>query len=67
MASILQRGGGWQVKIRRKGAPTISRTFDLKVDAETWAREVEREYQRGNIAALRNDAGRVTIGEVADR
>lgn len=67
MASILQRGNGWQVKVRRKGAPTISRTFDLKIDAEAWARETEREYQRGNIAALRNDAGRVTIGEVADR
>ena len=66
MASILQRGDGWQAKVRRKGAPTISRTFDLKSDAEAWARELEREHQRGNIAALRNDAGRITIAEVMD-
>ena len=67
MATIVQRGGCWQAKVRRKGAPTISRTFDLKADAEAWARETEREFQRGNIAALRNDAARVTIAEVADR
>ncbi|MHB0920947.1 MAG: tyrosine-type recombinase/integrase [Thiomonas delicata] len=64
MAHIEQRPAGWRAQIRRKGAPSISRTFDLKADAEAWAREIEREYQRGNIAALRNDAGRVTIGEV---
>lgn len=66
MASIVQRDGVWQAKVRRKGAPTISRTFDLKSDAEAWARELEREHQRGNIAALRNEAGRVTIAEVMD-
>jgi len=66
MASILQRGDGWQAKVRRKGAPTISRTFDLKADAEAWSREIEREHQRGNVAALRNDAGRITIAEVMD-
>lgn len=66
MATIVQRGDGWQAKVRRKGAPTISRTFDLKADAEAWAREIEREHQRGNIAALRNDAGRITIAEVMD-
>lgn len=65
MAHIEQRPAGWRAQIRRKGAPSISRTFDLKADAEAWAREIEREYQRGNIAALRNDAGRVTIGDVA--
>jgi integrase len=64
VAHIEQRPAGWRAQIRRKGAPSISRTFDLKADAEAWAREIEREYQRGNIAALRNDAGRVTIGEV---
>ena len=47
--------------------PSISRTFDLKADAEAWAREVERELQRGNVAALRDDAGRTTFSEIADR
>ncbi|WP_298294022.1 site-specific integrase [Thiomonas sp.] len=67
MAYIEQRKNGWLAQVRRKGMPSISRTFDLKADAEAWAREVERELQRGNIAALRQDAQRVTVAEVAAR
>jgi len=65
VAHIEQRPAGWRAQIRRKEAPSISRTFDLKADAEAWAWEIERECQRGNIATLRDDAGRVTIAEVA--
>uniref|UniRef100_E6PNC2 Putative Site-specific recombinase, phage integrase family n=1 Tax=mine drainage metagenome TaxID=410659 RepID=E6PNC2_9ZZZZ len=46
--------------------PSISRTFDLKADAEAWAREIERELQRGNLAAATNEAGRVTLGKVIE-
>lgn len=67
MAYIEQRKTGWMAQIRRKGMRTISRTFDLKADAESWAREIEREVQRGNVAALRDDAGRTTFAEIADR
>ncbi len=55
------------VQIRRRGMPTLSRTFDLKSDAEAWAREVERELQRGNAAVLRDDAGKTTFTQVAER
>jgi len=47
--------------------PSISRTFDFKADAEAWAREVERELQRGNIAVLNDQAQRVTVAEAMDR
>jgi integrase len=67
MAYITQRPGGWCAQVRRKGAPSISRTFDLKADAEAWAREVERELQRGNLSVLRQDALRLTVAEVIDR
>ncbi|MGC9162966.1 MAG: site-specific integrase, partial [Thiomonas sp.] len=50
MAYFERRGNGWRAQVRRKGMPTISRTFDLKADAEAWAREIEREVQRGNLA-----------------
>ncbi len=66
MATFVQRNSGWQAKVRRQGAPTISRTFDLKADAEAWAREIERELQRGNMAAATNEAGRVTLGQVVE-
>ena len=67
MAYFEQRKSGWMAQIKRRGMATISRTFDLKADAEAWAREVERELQRGNVAALRDDAGRTTFAEIADR
>ena len=64
MATITQRkNGSWQARVRRRGAPTVSRVFHLKADAQTWATEVEREHQRGNIAALRQDAQRTTMDE----
>ena len=66
MAYFEQRKAGWMAQIRRRGMQTVSRTFDLKADAENWAREVERDLQRGNVAALRNDAGRVTVAEALD-
>ena len=67
MAYFEQRKAGWMAQIRRRGMPTISRTFDLKADAEAWAREVERELQRGNAAVLRDDAGKTTLAQVAAR
>ncbi|MDE2175489.1 MAG: tyrosine-type recombinase/integrase [Betaproteobacteria bacterium] len=67
MAYFEQRKAGWMAQIRRKGMPTLSRTFDLKSDAEAWAREVERELQRGNASVLNDQAGKTTIAQVAER
>ncbi|MBN8775237.1 MAG: tyrosine-type recombinase/integrase [Thiomonas sp.] len=67
MAFFEQRKNGWRAQIRRKGMPSISRTFDLLADAQVWAREVERELQRGNAAVLRDDAGKTTLAQVAER
>ena len=64
MAHIEKRPGGYRVQVRKRGMPSISRTFDLKADAEAWAREIERELQRGNIAVLRDDAGKITLADV---
>lgn len=48
MATIKKREyGRWQAKVRRKGYPDQSRTFDTKNAAETWARDVERSMDRG--------------------
>ncbi|OZB72184.1 MULTISPECIES: site-specific integrase [unclassified Thiomonas] len=66
MAYITHRPAGWCAQVRRKGAPSISRTFDLKADAEAWAREIERELQRGNVSVLRQEAQRMTVAEAID-
>ena len=47
MATIRQRGNTWQAIVKRKGYPTQSKTFDLKKDAERWARHQERLLDAG--------------------
>ncbi|PPC99510.1 MAG: hypothetical protein CTY35_03880 [Methylotenera sp.] len=47
MATIRKRGSyQWEAQIRRKGFPKLSKTFELKVDAEDWARDIERDMRR---------------------
>src|SRR5262245_60538621 len=41
MATISRRRGQWRVQVRR-GPHALSKTFALRSDAETWARECER-------------------------
>ena len=66
VAYIERRKSGYRVQVRRRGLPSISRTFDLLVDAQTWAREVERELQRGNSAVLRQAAQKTSVAEAID-
>lgn len=67
MATIKQReNGGWQAKIRRKGWPAQSRTFEQKTDAEKWARAVEHDMDQGVFASA-SDAERTTLAELITR
>jgi integrase len=48
MASFEQRDSGWwQAKVRRKGYPRQSKTFEKYADAEVWARGIENAMDRG--------------------
>lgn len=48
MATIRQKGvGQWHVQIRRKGWPNQTNTFRTKIEAETWARDVESSMDKG--------------------
>lgn len=67
MATISKRGTGqWQVKIRRKGWPIQSGTFNTKGDAEAWAREIESEMDRG-VFVSRKEAESTTLREALER
>jgi integrase len=46
MPSIRKRGTIWQAQVRRSGHPTITKSFDKKSDASTWAREVEQQIDK---------------------
>lgn len=71
MATFVPRVGPsgqrtWQVKVRRKGWPPLSATFDTKADASAWARQIEGEMDRGTFVS-RSEAWEVSLGEALER
>jgi integrase len=67
MSNIVQRENGtWQARIRRRGFPGQSKTFDTLADAEKWTRAVAREMDIGAFIH-RSDAERTTFEEAANR
>ena len=66
MASFRQHGNGWQGRIRRRGYPDITKTFETKADAEKWARALESEIDKGLFASI-NEAQRNTLGDLIAR
>lgn len=65
MATFDQRESGyWQAKVRRKGWPVQSKTFRTKAEAETWARAVESEMDRGAFIS-RSAAESTTVAALA--
>lgn len=67
MATFERRGDlQWRAKIRRKGYPVQSRTFNTRAEAERWARLVESEMDRG-VFVSRAEAEQTTLAEALDR
>ncbi|MDG9807714.1 MULTISPECIES: tyrosine-type recombinase/integrase [Pseudomonas] len=67
MATFEQRpGGAWRVKIRRKGYPALSASFDTKAEAQRWAAEIEGDMSRARFVDMR-EAERTTLAEALDR
>lgn len=58
MASIIQISDKWRAQVRRKGHPVYTKTFPTKVLAQTWARGVEADIDRGNTPSARAVAGK---------
>ncbi|MEO9523004.1 MULTISPECIES: site-specific integrase [Gammaproteobacteria] len=53
MATITKRAPRqWQVKIRRRGYRTQSKTFQTKAAAEQWSRQIESEMDRSVFVSL---------------
>jgi len=67
MATIEQRPNGtWRTKIRRKGYPALSATFDTKAEAQRWAAEIEGDMSRARFVDMR-EAESTTLAEALDR
>lgn len=66
MASFRQRNGKWQARVIRDGYPDQTKTFELKVDAEKWARAIESEIDKGQFINI-SEAQRTTLGDLIER
>ena len=49
MASLRKRNSRWEVRVRRLGQPTQTKTFTLKSDAQQWARKAEIALEKGEL------------------
>lgn len=67
MATFEQRASGWwQARVRRRGLPAQSKTFERKADAEAWARDVENQIDRG-VFVSRSEAENTTLADALNR
>lgn len=67
MATFEQRTSGWwQAKVRRRGLPVQSKTFERKTDAEAWARDIENQIDRG-VFVSRSEAEKTTLADALIR
>jgi integrase len=67
MASIRKRGEKWQVQIRRTGHRPISKSFILRKDALEWARDAERQADRGDLPKDGEVLRELTLGDLICR
>ena len=66
MASIRFRKNQWQARVRRKGYPDETKSFNSRQDAEKWARSLESEIDKGQFVNI-SEAQRTTLGDVIAR
>ena len=63
MASIEPRAAGtYRVRVRRNGAPTLTRTFDRREDAVIWGEETEAAVKAGTLTT--HKLRTTTLGEL---
>ena len=53
MATIRKLRGRWQAQVRRRGVKPRCKSFDSKLEAEKWARELEAQVDRFGAACTR--------------
>ncbi|MBN9453999.1 MAG: site-specific integrase [Bosea sp.] len=67
MATIRKHRDKFQVRIRRKDAPALTRTFAAFSDAKEWATLQERKADRGELGADRKELERITLAKLVER
>jgi integrase len=67
MATIRKRRGKWEAQIRRSGLRAVSKSFNVRKDAETWARHVETQADKGSLPPSLKALQRLTLGDLVIR
>ena len=63
MASIRKRHGQYHAQVRRKGYPSVTKTFASKTSATKWVKAVETDMERGEFKPQVN----MTVDELIKR
>lgn len=64
MATVRKnKSGNWEAMIRRKGIPTVTKTFPTKRQADAFAADMESKIAKGKSIASPND---FTVGEALE-
>jgi integrase len=58
--------GSWQVRVRRFGVPTLTKSFSSKLIAQKWARQIEYTMDEGSFID-RAELDTTTLGDLIDR
>ncbi len=67
MATFRKRGPyQWQAQVRKKGHPLQTKTFETRAAAETWARAIEVEMDKGAFVS-RAEAESTTLKQLLER
>ena len=67
MATIRKRGERWQVQVRRVGAPTQTKSFINRKDAEAWSRQSEIKVDRRELPHDPRQLQNYTLGDLVIR
>jgi len=67
MATIRKLRGRWQAQVRRRGMKPRCKSFDTKLEAEKWARDLESQVDRFGAAPDTKILEVVTLGQLLER
>jgi integrase len=67
MASIRKRNGKFQVQVRRQGQRPATKSFNVRKDAELWARQQELAADRLELTHDISSIKTMTVGHLVDR
>lgn len=67
MATIRKLRGRWQAQVRRRGMKPRAKSFDSKLEAEKWARDLEAQVDRFGSAPDTKILETMTLGALLER